>query len=221
MHGRFKTILFDLDGTLADTLQDVGDAINHALYRMGRPAMPPERIRRAVGPGREAFIQQVFPGVKNPDYEAFIGLFRAFYWDHCLDRTRLFEGMGTVLERIGDLKLGIASNKPKRFSEKILKGLGIRKRFQLVLGPGDVKKAKPHPEMILKSVEALGGSIETTLFIGDTEPDMQAGQDARVRVCAVRYGYGDWDEVMKRNPDYAAETAAEIVEIVCNHIPVE
>ena len=118
MHGRFKTILFDLDGTLADTLQDVGDAINHALYRMGRPAMPPERIRRAVGPGREAFIQQVFPGVKNPDYEAFIGLFRAFYWDHCLDRTRLFEGMGEIRS--------IRVNRPVRAGDVILHNfLGI------------------------------------------------------------------------------------------------
>ena len=221
MENIFSTVIFDLDGTLADTLQDVGNAINESLRHLGFPPLSIEQIRKAIGPGKDTFIQRIFPDVENPDYSSFIRYFREVYWDHCLDRTRLFDGIISVLERLKDCGLGVASNKPRRFSEKILQGLGVRDRFQTVLGPEDVKHSKPHPEMVTKAIEVLGGRPSKTLFVGDTDHDMLAGRDAGVRICAVRYGYGEWESLRRQKPDFIANSPAEVIDIIDNHFFIE
>lgn len=212
----FNTVVFDLDGTLADTIRDVADGVNGALHRMGFPPISLEQVKKAVGPGKDEFIGMIFPNVDNPDTKTFLSIFREIYWDHCLDQTSLFEGMDGVLARLRDRKLGVASNKPKAFSERILDGLGVRDQFDEVMGPEDVVHAKPHPEMIVKLLKRVGGKPAKTLLIGDTDKDMLAGRGAGVRVCGVRYGYGQVEDIERQNPDFMIESPAELLEIIEN-----
>ena len=216
MAREFNTIIFDLDGTLADTIHDVASGVNEALLRMDFPSISLEQVKKAVGPGKDEFIRMIFPNVENPDTKSFLSIFREIYWDHCLDQTSLFEGMDDVLTLLRGRKLGVASNKPKAFSEKILKGLGVRNLFEEVMGPEDVIHAKPHPEMIFKFIERVGGKPAKTLLIGDTDKDMLAGRGAGVGVCGVRYGYGRIEDIERQNPDFMIESPAEILEILEN-----
>ena len=217
MSRTFDTVVFDLDGTLADTMPDVAYGVNHALREMGFPHISFEQVKKAIGPGRDEFIRAIFPGEKNPDTKTFLSIFREIYWDHCLEKTRLFSGMKDVLLDLRNLNLGVASNKPRIFTEKILDGLGIRSYFNEVMGPEDVTYAKPHPEMIIKIMERVEGEPSRTLFVGDTDKDILAGQNAGVGVCGVRYGYGEVEDIELLKPDYLIRIPAELVEVVNNN----
>lgn len=203
-------IIFDLDGTLADTLPDVAAAINAARKEMNRPPLSPDQIRKAIGPGKDDFLRAVFPDTERPDEGLFLNLFRSHYWDHCLDNTALFPGMDTVLESL-DCPLAVASNKPRRFIEKILEGLNIIGKFQTRLSADDVEEAKPHPEMILRILRIHGVNPERSLMVGDTDKDILAGQRAGTQVCAVRYGYGSLEMIRLLEPDYLIETPMDLL----------
>jgi phosphoglycolate phosphatase len=217
MSDRYINILFDLDGTLADTLPDVANCVNRALEEMDHPPLSMEQVRKAVGPGKDEFIRAIFPDIENPDGKTFLTKFRKVYWDHCLDKTRLFPGMDDVLSRLKDRNLGVASNKPKVYSERILDGLGVRDCFADVLGPEDVVHAKPHPEMIIKFLNRIGGKPSKTVLIGDTDKDILAGRGAGVGVCGVSYGYGEIEKIEQLNPDFLIDTPKELLEVVGNH----
>lgn len=216
-HDRFDTIIFDLDGTLMDTAQDVLKAINHALRLLGRDPADLDQVKRAIGPDKDTFLDAVLPGASSESMDRFISLFREFYWDHCLDQTRLFPGMERVLEGLEGKILAVATNKPRKYSVKILEGRHILDRFQCVVGPEDVNHPKPHPEMIVTIMKFVKASPARTLIVGDTEQDMRAGRGAGVGLCCVRYGYGNLDRILQINPEYCIERPEEILEIVTNH----
>ena len=216
MKNRFKTVIFDLDGTLVDTLTDVTRGVNHALVKMGFPYRSEEEVRKAIGPGKEEFIRNIFPYEDDPDMDTFLSLFRDFYWEHCLDETVFYPGMREVLTQIRELNLAVASNKPSRYTMKILKGLGVKEWFNVIFGPEDVLHAKPHPEMILKVLSTVGSSPVKTLMVGDTDKDMMAGRDAGVSLCGARYGYGLEEDIVKLNPDYLIEMPTDLLTILYN-----
>lgn len=216
MSSRFETIIFDLDGTLVDTVTDVTKGVNRALDKMGFAPISVEQVKKAIGPGREEFIKAIFPGEENPDVKKFLTIFREYYWDQCLERTVLFDGMEQVLSQLDDRTLAVASNKPKAFTEKILLGLGVRERFKAVVGPEDVTHAKPHPEMIIKTLDVVGGKPSRTLLVGDTDKDILAGRGAGVGVCGVRYGYGIVEDIEYLNPDFLIDVPLELLDILKN-----
>ena len=220
MSSRYQTVIFDLDGTLVDTLKDVSDAINHALEIMGHPPIPEEEARRVVGPGKDAFIAAVFKDVPDPDEKTFLKTFRDRYWDHCLENTTLFTGLDEVIQSNDGRSLAVATNKPIRFTERILSGLGIRECFDIVLGPDDVTHAKPHPEMIVKIMESTGAKPHSTIFVGDTDKDMLAGRGAGVSICGVRWGYGDRTVLESIRPDFLIDNPTELLDILNNHHPL-
>lgn len=213
----FQTLIFDLDGTLIDSVSDVHFAVNCALKEIGVPLIGRDTIKMVIGPGRDEFFKVVFPEGSKKEVRRFISIFREYYWAHCLDRTVLFPGISQVLSSITEQKLAVASNKPRMFTEKILTGLHIREKFHCIVGPEDVKHAKPDPEMIHKILHFFGGLPEETLLIGDTDKDMIAGREAGVRICGVRYGYGDKHDLEFQKPDFMINQAEEMVSIIGNH----
>ena len=214
---RYDTIIFDLDGTLLDTAQDVLKAINHALLLLDRNPTDLDQVKRAIGPNKDTFLNAVLPGASPEAMDIFISHFRMFYWDHCLDDTQLFPGMEHVLNGLAGKTLAVATNKPRKYSVKILEGRQILDRFRCVVGPEDVSHPKPHPEMIVNIMKSVEATPSRTLIVGDTEQDMRAGRSAGVGLCCVRYGYGDLDRIRQINPEYFIERPEEILEIVANH----
>ena len=216
MNNRFETVIFDLDGTLVDTVTDVTRGVNHALERMGFPSRSVEQVKKAVGPGKEEFIRNIFPDEEDPDMDTFLSLFRDFYWEHCLDETVLYSGMKDVLTQLRELNLAVASNKPNRYTFKILEGLGVREWFTVILGPEDVLHAKPHPEMILKVLSTMNTSPVKTLMVGDTDKDMMAGRGAGVSLCGAQYGYGLDEDLFKLNPEFLITMPSDLLPILNN-----
>ena len=190
MSTEITTLIWDLDGTLADTLPDLHSSINAALKRVNRPEVSLHNTQMAVGPGKEAFLKAVLPDRDEQTETQFLEIFRTIYWDNCLNKTALFPGIDSVLDRFSDKKLAVATNKPLHYSEKILSGLGARSFFQLIVGPDDVSRAKPYPDMLLKILKHTGSEPSSTLFIGDTIQDLKAGLSAGVPFCRAAYGYG-------------------------------
>ena len=210
MSRRFDTLIFDLDGTLADTFPDVVTAVNVGRAAMDRPPVPGAEVRKAIGPGKQVFLDTLMPDASEAEQRAFLDAFRAYYEVHCLDSTRLYPGMEAVLEAAQGLSLAVATNKPGPTARLILDGLGVLDRFQRLLGPGDVTHPKPHPELVVRALMELGSEPETALFIGDTVLDMQAGQAAGVAVGAALWGYGHPEELRTHRPDFLLENPADI-----------
>jgi 2-phosphoglycolate phosphatase len=213
----FDTLIFDLDGTLIDSAPDVHFSVNCALKEMAAPLISRDEIKRAIGPGQDGFLKVIFPEVQKPDIHQFISIFRKYYWDHCLDQTALFPGIQTLLSTLSDTQFAIASNKPKAFIERITTGLNVLDRFGCVVGPEDVEHVKPDPEMVVKVLELCKCKPDRALLIGDTDRDIMAGRAAGVRVCGVKYGYGDIHEIELQKPDFLIDHAEELLDIVGNH----
>ena len=214
MKKRFSTLIFDLDGTLVNTLPDIHKSLNTALKRLGKAGKSLEVTKNAVGPGKEAFMQAILPESTDEEEIEFLKSFREIYWEHCLDKTHLFLGMEKVLDHFKDKILAIATNKPRVFVEKILKGTGIYDRFHLIVGPDDVSYSKPHPEMIFKVLAETGSKTPETVFIGDTLEDMRAGLGANVSFCRAQYGYGDHFHLESSKPDWTIKDPVELMQII-------
>ncbi len=215
----FDTLMFDLDGTLADTIEDVTLAINHAMRNMNLPEKTRDEVQYAIGPGQAEFMNILFTKeiAEKIDSKLFVSLFREYYWEHCVVNTILFPEIPECLDLFKDKHLTVASNKPKPFVLKILEELAVIDHFELILCPEDVTSPKPHPEMIVKTLKHIGSSPQKSLMIGDTDKDIAAGRRAGVVTCGVEYGYGDNQQLLDHQPDYFIKSAFEIKDIVLNH----
>lgn len=210
----FETVIFDLDGTLADTFPDVSACINRALTVMGREVLTPEKARLAIGPGKEVFLQTILGTDALREEERFLKIFRGFYIDHCLDSTALFPGIETVLAELAPLRLAVATNKPGAAARRILAGLGILSAFSLIAAPENVTRAKPAPDMIDWVLRKTGGRRESALMIGDTDLDIMAGNAAGITTAAALYGYGSSSLITSACPDFSIDRPEELVNIV-------
>ncbi|MCD6117493.1 HAD-IA family hydrolase [bacterium] len=214
MKTRFDLMIFDLDGTLADTFPDVSAGINHAVRKMGRPELTEEQMRSAIGPGGDEFIRAVLQESGDSDKKVFLEFFREYYDIHCLDSTLPFSGIRDVLSSLSSVCLTVATNKPRNHAKKILSGLNLDAYFKAVCTPDNGVKEKPDPEMLFSLLDTFGVEPHRVLLVGDTERDITAGRRAGVKVCGVKYGYGDSGMLQNLKPDYLIDSPAELLDIV-------
>ena len=210
----FEAIIFDLDGTLVDTAPDVWRSANHTLRRMGLREITLEEAQRSIGPGPDNFARIVLPEEQLGRFDEFISLFRQHYADHCLDNTRPFPGVIELLQRLDFIRKAVASNKPRIYTEKILDQLGLAPFFDTVVGPEDVQRVKPEPDMLLLAAERLGAEPARTLMVGDTDNDILAARRAGMPVCAVTYGYAPKSVLLVLRPDYVIDSPLELLEVL-------
>ncbi len=187
---RFRAVLFDFDGTLADSYAAITASVNHVLEHHGRPALAEAQVRRLVGHGLAQLMETVLPGV-DPDVAA--RLYREHHPSVLREHTRLLPGVadGLVALRRAGVKLGVCSNKPSRFTQACLDILEISQHFEVVFGPEEAGAAKPDPAMLLKALENLGVSKEQSLYVGDMEVDIEAGRRAGVETWVLPTGSHD------------------------------
>jgi 2-phosphoglycolate phosphatase len=185
-------VLFDLDGTLADTAGDLGGALNHLRVERSLPALPLDMLRPYASAGARGLIGL---GLNvHPGDEAFEPLRLAFLaaYDQCLsDTTVLFEGVPELLDSLEaqGLKWGIVTNKPHRFTLPVLRGLGLELRSGTNISGDSTAHAKPHPLPLLTACEELGVDPATVLYVGDDLRDIQAAQAANMPSAAAAWGY--------------------------------
>ncbi len=187
-----RAVLFDLDGTLADTAPDLGYVLNLQRLARGLEELPLERLRPVVSQGARGLLRVGFgitPGQDN--YEAMRDEFLDLYSRNLVRHTRLFDGVAPLLaalERQG-LAWGVVTNKLTRFTDPLLESLGLAQRAGCVISGDTCARAKPHPDPLLEAARRLGAPAMACMYIGDDERDVQAGRAAGMRPVVALYGY--------------------------------
>jgi phosphoglycolate phosphatase len=185
-------VLFDLDGTFADTAPDLGYALNVLLQDRGRTALPIERIRTVASSGARGLLGLGF-GIApdNPGYAALAAEFLDLYERNLCRGTRLFPGIAELIERLEKQALpwGIVTNKAERFTFPLMKLLGLDKRAGCVVCGDSTPHRKPHPAPLLAAARTIGVDPAACIYLGDDERDMIAGRAAGMRVAVAAYGY--------------------------------
>ena len=186
-----RAVLFDLDGTLADTAADLARALNAIRGKYGRPALPLARIRPLVSLGAAAMLKLAFdiePG--DADFAGLRAEFLHCYAANIARETRLFEGMESVLNDIeAEAKWGIVTNKPAWLTDPLLRELRLDRRAACVVSGDTLAERKPHPAPVLHACRLIGVAPAETVFIGDAERDIEAGRGAGARTLVAAYGY--------------------------------
>ncbi len=192
MSSNIRTVLFDLDGTLADTAPDLAQALNLLLREEGRKELPYETIRPEVSHGATALVKLGF-GLKTgePDFDRLRQRFLALYAANLCHHTRPFDGIEPLLRALEKrgINWGIVTNKPAFLTDPLVAALGFKPPPACVVSGDTVANRKPHPEPMLHACAAAGSRPGQCLYVGDAERDIQAGKQAGMKTLIALFGY--------------------------------
>ncbi len=213
-----SAVLFDLDGTFADTAPDLAAALNHVRGLHGLPPLLLETIRPQASHGSPGLLKLGFNiGPDAAAYPALREAFLAYYTEHICDLTTLFAGMAQLLDTLEQrgVPWGIVTNKPHRFTLPLVQALGYAQRAACLISGDTCARAKPHPDPLLKASELIGVAPQHCIYLGDDKRDMDAARAAGMRCIVARYGYID----ARDNPGgWGADGDAEFPLAMLNHI---
>ncbi len=213
-----EAVLFDLDGTLADTAPDLGGALNRLLLEEGRVPLPMPLLRRHVSGGARALIGAGFGlTAESADYPRLKQRFLELYEQHICVDSRLFDGMSELLAGIeaATLRWGIVTNKIERYTRQVVAGLGLAKRAICVVSGDSTPNPKPHPEPMLLACRLAGVNPQYALYIGDDLRDVQAGHAAGIRTIAAAWGYlGEGLPIEQWKADGIAANPADVLRLI-------
>ncbi len=211
-----RAVIFDLDGTLLNTLDDLAAAVNHALARHGYPERTISEVRRFVGNGIAQLIHRALPeGVDTDTEAAVLQDFRAYYAQHNMDKTAPYAG---VLDMLAALKaagipMALVSNKIESAAE------ALRQHFfadtvTLAVGDAPPRPRKPAPDGTYAALAALGVPPDEAIFVGDSDVDVDTARNAGMRMLAVTWGFRDADLLRARGATLLADTPADATRIL-------
>jgi phosphoglycolate phosphatase len=205
-----ELIMFDLDGTLADTGPDLADAVNFTRARYDLAPLPAEQICTNVGRGVEYLIRKSLPIHGAKHFDEAIEIFVNRYEEHLLDQTVLYPGVHDVLDYYREKRRAVVTNKIHRLAEAVIRGLGLGDCFDLILGGDSAAHKKPHPALLTKVLERFRTPAPQALIVGDGDTDIVAGKRAGVMTCAVTYGLGNRGALIAVEPDLVIERLTEL-----------
>jgi phosphoglycolate phosphatase len=189
-----KAVLFDLDGTFADTAPDLAAALNHVLALHGRPPMPLEKSRLQASHGSAGLLGLGF-GISpdDPDFTELRNEFLLHYTAHISDHTQLFSNMAELVGTLEQRKIpwGIVTNKPHRFTVPLMQALKYESRAGCLVSGDTCAEAKPHPMPMLHAAKLINVAPQHCLYLGDDKRDMDAANAANMRGIIAQYGYID------------------------------
>jgi phosphoglycolate phosphatase len=202
-----RLAIFDLDGTLVDSLDDLHASVSHALRALGLPARSREEVHGYVGEGARMLVERSI-APRTDLLEPALAAWRAHYEDHCLDRTRAYPGIDELLGRAGRV-LAVHTNKPGALARKILGGLGLLPRFAAVTG-GDEAPRKPDPTGVRAIMARVGAAPADAVLVGDSRVDAATARAAGIPFVAVTWGFGSRAELAAAGPVAIVDRAAEL-----------
>jgi phosphoglycolate phosphatase len=195
-----KAYIFDLDGTLVNSIYDIGDSVNYLLTRRGLPVHTYDEYLTYMGMGIGVTLSKAMPGYDTLPPEEQEGLRRAYTVHneaHCLDKTKPYEGITETLKALaeGGAILGIYTNKPEVLGKKIAAELFKEIEFAFVLGGVEGKTMKPNPDRALAELDKRGIKAADAVFVGDGRPDMVTGKNGGMIACGVDWGFKGREEL--------------------------
>lgn len=212
MHG----IIFDLDGTILNTLDDLAGAGNHALSEMGYPIHEVEKYRYFVGNGIPKLIERIIPaGSPREVYEKVYDIFCSYYNEHMYDKTRPYDGMAELLSELhkNGIKLAVVTNKAHIFAcEMVKKYFG--NVFDAVFGSVEGLPKKPDPYWINKALEEIGCKPSDCIYAGDSSVDMQTARNSGIFSCGVLWGFRGRDELLENGAMSLVSNTSELMGVI-------
>lgn len=205
-------LIFDLDGTLIDSSEDIAWAVNKTLKQMGFEELSYQAIKDRIGWGVKMLLEKVLPEERHNLLEEVRAIFMVYYSNHLLIRTRPYNSVIDVLEYYKNKKLAVATNKPLNLTEKILDGLNIADYFKKVVGGDGVQNKKPAPEAIEIILKELNASPKEAVFIGDSKIDIEAGKKAGVITIGAAYGFRGRQELEEAGANVIIEDIKELIQ---------
>lgn len=208
-----KLVAFDLDGTLADTLADLANAVNYALEKKGLPTYPVDDYRHFVGNGVDNLIKVTMGAAYSPEEAASVKAdFQAYYAGHCKDYTKAYDGIGELLSKLSrdGIKTAVISNKPDRFVPEILTRLYPEHSFVYAWGQRDGAARKPDPQSLNTLAKLCKAEKSEILYVGDSNVDVVFGHNAGVKVCGVSWGFRGAKELKEAGADIIVDSAEEL-----------
>jgi len=203
-------IIFDFDGTLADTREDLAASANSVLRELFLPELPVDVIIGFVGEGITPLLERLLGAERLHLVEEAVALYTKHHRDHLLDKTCLYPGVPEALEHFRSKKKAIISNKSHEFTARVAEGLGIADHFAVILGGDSTPNRKPHPEPVERVLEMLGVTRDRTAMVGDSPLDVLVGKRAGLLTCAVTYGFRPREELIRAGPDLLLDDIREL-----------
>lgn len=212
----YKTVIFDLDGTLLDTLDDLMNSVNFALREFSFPERSRNEIRSFIGNGVIKLMERSTPeNTDSETQEKCLQCFRSHYLGHMADNTAPYEGIIPLLERLRAAGIGTAVVSNKLHSAVV--GLCEDYFPSLIneaLGVAEEAERKPSPLNVLKAMERLSSDKENTVYVGDSNVDVETAHRAGLKCIGVTWGFRDRENLLYHNCDFIADTADEVLELI-------
>lgn len=186
-----ELLIFDLDGTLADSEQDLAASVNATRVWRGLPPFDIQTIASYVGNGAPILIRRAFPDASDQELPRLLRYFLDYYREHMLDATVLYPGVREALDALhaAEVPMAVLTNKPVRFSIALIAGLGLEAHFFRVYGGNSFEEKKPHPRGIDLLVQEAHADRARTIMVGDSGVDVRTARNARVKACGVSWGF--------------------------------
>jgi len=205
-----RVLIFDLDGTLIDSKLDLSNSINAMLEHMGRAQLSHEAIYGFVGNGAPALVRRALgEGATDEEAKDGLGFFLSYYRTHMLDNTVTYPGVREGLKLLEKLPMAVLTNKPVRFSQAILDGLGLAHYFRFVYGGNSFEKKKPDPIGVEVLLRELAAAPHEGMMVGDSEVDVRTARNAGIWACGVSYGLGT-EGLCVHPPDLMLDSLVEL-----------
>ena len=209
---RPKGIIFDLDGTLVNSFQDIATAVNLTRKEFSFDSLTFEEVKSMVGSGSVHLVRMLVP-VPEDQFETAYRTYLGYYEAHILDQSQVYPGAAKALDYFSDRRLFVVTNKNHHLAELVLGGLGIRDRFTEVLGGDSLPKKKPDPLPLLTISQRSGLQPDELIMVGDGLHDIEAGKTAGVCTVAVTTGVEPREVLEKAGPDYLLDSLSELPDL--------
>lgn len=213
---KYDTVIFDLDGTLLNTLEDLADGVNHVLEKHGYPQRTLEEVRHFVGNGIRKLMERAVPKqVQGEAFEKLFEEFRCYYTGHCQVKTCAYEGILQLLDRLstGGYQMAIVSNK-NHAAVCELNRIYFAKYIETAIGQREGVRPKPEPDTVHEALKKLGKTKETVLYVGDSEVDFLTAQNAGVDCVLVSWGFRTKTELVGCTPRAWIDKPEELLTIL-------
>lgn len=214
-----KLVLFDLDGTLINSIDDLADSTNYALQQCGLPLHTVDEYKYFVGNSVDPLIRRALPEEEKENQELFDRvkkIYLSYYAAHSKDKTRPYPGISDLLSRCNKagVLVAVVSNKPDDITADVVRYYFPQIHFAATMGPKEGIPKKPDPAGVREVLRITGIALEDALYVGDTWVDMQTAQNSGVQSCGVLWGFRTRQELVENHADFIAADAAELAEII-------
>ena len=213
---RYNTVIFDLDGTLLNTLEDLTDAVNFALESCSMPCRTIEEVRQFVGNGiRKLMLRAVPNGEENADFERAYQLFQQYYKVHCNDKTKPYPGIIELLDELKQMgyHLAIVSNKAD-FGVKELQEIYFKAYITTAIGEKEGIRKKPAPDTVEQALRELGMTKEDAIYVGDSDVDVQTARNAGLPCISVTWGFRSREFLKEHGADCFADNTKQLLQLL-------